>query len=56
MLNYIPWATMYLKTFFYWIEVKKQTLFFDVMQLFVFFRFFLWMKLTDAAMFLHNRA
>jgi hypothetical protein len=29
---------MYLKTFFNWIEVKKQTLFFDVMQHYVLFQ------------------
>jgi hypothetical protein len=29
---------MYLKTFFNWIEAKKQTLFFDVMQHYVLFQ------------------
>jgi hypothetical protein len=29
---------MYLKTFFNWIEVKKQTLFFDVMQYYALFQ------------------
>jgi hypothetical protein len=35
MLNYIPWGDYVLKAVFYWIEVKKQTLFFVVILFFV---------------------
>jgi hypothetical protein len=38
MLNYIPGGDYVLKDVFYWIEVKKQTLFFDVMQHYVIFQ------------------
>jgi hypothetical protein len=34
----IPCGDYVLKDVFYWIEVKKQTLFFDVMQHYVFFQ------------------
>jgi hypothetical protein len=34
-MNYIPWGDYVLKDVFYWIEVKKQTLFFVVILFFV---------------------
>jgi len=38
MLNYLPWGDYVLNAVFYWIEVKKQTLFFDVMQHYALFQ------------------